>query len=84
MTEINKTPAPLQDQHPEWLNTWRAARARWMELADLPHNGNWDDPRSVECRRVQYEMERQLSTVPPTTIAGAIACLSWIDEEMNP
>lgn len=75
---------PANDPHADWMDQWRAARDRWLELANMPGNGNWDDPRSVECEKIQTEMENRLRTVPATTIDGAIACLSWLEEEIGP
>lgn len=80
---LPQNPSECIDSHPEWLAQWQAARARWRVLAKLPGNENWDAPESIECDRIQSAMERQLETVPATTLEGACACMEWVLEEAS-
>ena len=72
------------DPHPEWLATWRDARARWEELAVRPGNERWDCPETLHWEAVEREAELCLHSVAPRTVAGALACLTWIEEDCGP
>lgn len=58
---------------------WLSARRTWRELADLPGNGDWDDPRSIDAERREMSAVDQMLQTAPTTLAGlaALAALAW-------
>lgn len=52
---------------------WRAARATWYELADLPENGNWDMPESLDAEAREEQAFTKMIETLPTTQAGLAA-----------
>lgn len=54
---------------------WRAARATWYELADLPENGNWDMPESLDAEAREYAAFDAMLETLPTTPAGFAALI---------
>lgn len=69
-------PDPLVPLYREWLD----ARRVWRELADLPGNGNWDDPRSLAAEARENAAEEAMLTLKPTSLEGigALAALAWV------
>lgn len=69
-------PDPLVPLYREWLD----ARRAWRELADLPGNGNWDDPRSLAAEARENAAEEAMLTLKPTSLEGigALAALAWV------
>ena len=67
---------PLVPLYHEWLD----ARRTWRELSDLPGNGNWDDPRSLEAEAREDAAENSMLTLKPTSLEGiaALAALAWV------
>ncbi|MEM1428601.1 MAG: hypothetical protein AAGG09_04000 [Pseudomonadota bacterium] len=67
---------PLVPLYHEWLD----ARREWRELADLPGNGNWDDPRSLAAEARENAAEDAMLTLKPTSLEGigALAALAWV------
>ncbi|MCE8548312.1 hypothetical protein KBY25_21065 [Ruegeria pomeroyi] len=70
-----QTHDPILPLYQEWLD----ARGEWRELADLPGNGNWDDPRSAAAAAREDVAEQQMFTLQPTTLEGigALAAVAW-------
>ena len=66
---------PLVPLYAEWLD----ARREWRELADLPGNEDWDDPRSLAAVARENSAEEQMLTIKPTSPEGigALAALAW-------
>ncbi|MEQ5870029.1 hypothetical protein J4E08_08955 [Sagittula sp. NFXS13] len=69
-------PDPLVPLYREW----RDARRTWLELADLPGNGDWDDPRSLAAEARENAAEEAMLTLKPTSLEGigALAALAWL------
>lgn len=70
------TSDPLVPLYHEWL----AARREWLELAKLPDNGNWDDPRSLAAEDREYAAERKMLELTPVSLEGAaaLAAVAWV------
>lgn len=68
-------PDPVVALYREWLD----ARRAWRELADLPGNEDWDDPRSLAAEERETLAENRMLETVPTTIEGigALVALSW-------
>jgi len=75
-TALADHPDPLVPLYHEWLN----ARRTWRELADLPGNEDWDDPRSLAAEARQDAAESSMLQLKPTSLEGiaALAALAWI------
>lgn len=58
---------------------WLAARQEWRDLADLPGNGDWDDPRSIAAQDREIDLERRMLMERPTSLegVGALAAVAW-------
>lgn len=68
-------PDPVVVAYHEWLD----ARREWLKLAELPDNGNFDDPRSLALDDIISEAEELMFRLPPTSLEGiaAIAAVAW-------
>ncbi|MBL3575592.1 hypothetical protein JMK10_00280 [Rhodovulum sulfidophilum] len=66
---------PLVTLYREWLS----ARREWRELADLPGNENWDDPRSLAAEARENDAEDMMLALKPASLEGiaALAALAW-------
>jgi len=66
---------PLVPLYHEWLD----ARRTWRALAELPGNGNFDDPRSLAAEARESAAEEAMLTLTPTSPEGiaALAALAW-------
>lgn len=67
---------PLVPLYQKWLE----ARREWRELADLPGNEDWDDPRSLAAEAREISAGEQMLRLKPTTLEGigALAALAWV------
>lgn len=67
---------PLVPLYSEWLD----ARRTWRELADLPGNEHWDDPRSLAAEARENAAEKAMLSLNPTSLEGiaALAALAWV------
>lgn len=72
-----KAPDPVVQHYRTWLD----ARREWNELAELPGNGNWDDPRSIAAQDRESAAAEQMMKLAPTSLEGigALAALVWDD-----
>ena len=72
-----KVPDPMVAIYHEWLE----ARKTWRELADLPGNEYWDDPRSLAAEARELSAEGRMLELVPTSLEGiaALAALAWSD-----
>lgn len=70
-----ETPDPVVVAYRQWL----AARREWRELSDLPGNGNWDDPRSIDAEKREDSAVERMFQATPTTLEGigALAAVAW-------
>ena len=70
------SPDPVVLLYHEWLN----ARQEWRELAELPGNEDWDDPRSLAAEARELAAEGKMLALTPSTLegVGALAALAWI------
>lgn len=68
---------PVVVAYDEWL----AARREWRELAELPGNGDFDDPRSLAAEYRERVAMFEMLQNEPTSLAGigALAALLWSD-----
>jgi hypothetical protein len=66
---------PVVPLYHEWLE----ARQEWRELAELPGNEDWDDPRSLAAQAREDAAELQMLAMKPTSLEGmaALAALAW-------
>lgn len=69
------SPDPVALLYHEWLN----ARQEWRELAELPGNGDFDDPRSLAAQDRELRIEDQMLALRPTSLEGiaGLAALAW-------
>ncbi len=58
---------------------WLDARRTWLALAELPGNGDWDDPRSIAAAERWDTAEARMLELGATTPEGiaALATLAW-------
>jgi len=58
---------------------WLDARRTWRALAELPGNGDWDDPRSVAASAREDAAEARMLELGARTPEGiaALAALAW-------
>lgn len=66
---------PILPLYRKWLD----ARSEWRELADLPGNEDWDDPRSIDATKRETDAEIAMLASTPSTKEGiaALAALAW-------
>ncbi|OLS46496.1 hypothetical protein BV509_20495 [Rhodovulum sulfidophilum] len=59
---------------------WLSARREWRELAELPGNEDWTDPRSLAAEARESEAEDMMVALKPTSLEGiaALTALAWI------
>ena len=59
---------------------WLEARREWRDLADLPGNENWDDPRSLAAEARECAAMEQMLAMTPTSLEGigALVALTWL------
>lgn len=76
LTEAD-APDPVVLHYRKWLD----ARREWNELAHLPGNGNFDDPRSFAAEAREDAAAEQMMKLAPTSLEGigALAALAWDD-----
>ncbi|KRS19745.1 hypothetical protein [Roseovarius indicus] len=69
------SPDPVASLYREWLDT----RKEWRELAELPGNGDFDDPRSIAAQAREFRIEKQMLALRPTSLEGiaGLAALAW-------
>ncbi|MGY9045989.1 hypothetical protein P775_17445 [Puniceibacterium antarcticum] len=72
---MSDQPDPVVPVYREWLD----ARRTWRELADLPGNGNWQDPRSLAAEAREEVAQEAMLALKPTSLegVGALAALAW-------
>lgn len=60
-------------------HAWLEARREWRELAELPENGNFDDPRSLAAEKREHSLLFEMLDLTPTSTAGvaALAAVAW-------
>lgn len=58
---------------------WLTARADWYRYADLPGNGNWDMPESLEAEARENAAFWEILDITPISFAGiaALAHVLW-------
>jgi len=58
---------------------WLAARHEWLELAELPGNEDFDDPRSLNAHARELAAEDQMLAAAPSSLEGvaALVALAW-------
>lgn len=61
---------------------WRAARAEWLRLWDLPGNGNWDFPESIAAEKRENAAYDAMIDLTPVSSEGiaALAHVLWATE----
>ncbi|MEQ8877207.1 MAG: hypothetical protein RLP16_00270 [Alphaproteobacteria bacterium] len=70
-----RSPDPVALLYNEWLDT----RQEWRELAELPGNEDFDDPRSLAAQAREIRIEGQMLALRPTSLEGiaGLAALAW-------
>lgn len=75
MADAEPKTDPIVALYHEWID----ARRTWRDLADLPGNERWDDPRSLEAEDRQDRAERLMLDLTPISKEGiaALSALAW-------
>lgn len=68
------------DPFPALYRDWLDARRTWRELANLPDNGNWDSPETLDAERRENEAEDKMLELNPQTpeAIAALVALAWV------
>lgn len=76
-------PASASDEDPilSHYRNWLAARQEWLDLAELPGNGNFDSPASKAVEKRDFASQERMAAITPTSSAGIAALLHlyWVE-----
>ncbi|RYH02747.1 hypothetical protein EU805_09075 [Salipiger sp. IMCC34102] len=82
------TPFPIQAQVLDPVvplyHQWLAARAEWYELAKLPSNADFDDPRSLEAAAREDAAFNAAAELTPCSSDGMAALAHMVWESFGP